>query len=81
MLCGSHISEESHGKWISAAQVKFQFGELCEINVGKPSGKKGLLTPRETMHASSTGAGGGGRRLGSPLLPLALSHQVGLACC
>lgn len=49
---GSHISEESHGKGIRAAQVKFQLGESCEINVGKPSGKKGALTSQETLHAA-----------------------------
>lgn len=54
---GSHISEESHGKGIRTAQVKFQPGESCEINVGKPRGNKGLLTSREILHASSQGAG------------------------
>lgn len=39
---GSHISEESHGKGIRGAQVKFQLVESCEINVGKPDGNKGL---------------------------------------
>lgn len=55
---GSHISEESHGKGIRAAWVKFQLGKLYEINVGKTNGKKGLLSSRETVHASSQGAGG-----------------------
>lgn len=49
---GSHISEESPGKGIRAAQVKFQLGEWCEINVGKPSGKKGVLTSQETLHTA-----------------------------
>lgn len=49
---GSHSSEESHGKGIRAAQVKRQLGESCEINVGKPSGNKGLLTTQGTLHTA-----------------------------
>lgn len=71
------ISEESHGKGIRTAQVKFQLVESCEINVGKPSGEQGPQASLETAHTFSPG----GCRLSRPQLPPAPSHQVGFACC